>query len=154
MSALQPETVLPSSQLSPWAGCRMPSPQAANAAGVTTEVARKRRMDVESQGLIRGTLDLLVLKALSTGQKHGYAVSEWIDRVTAGRLLVEEGTLYPALHRLERRGLIEAEWGHSENNRRAKYYALTARGMQRLDREEAVWRSYSEAVDKALLEPS
>jgi transcriptional regulator len=102
--------------------------------------------------LIRGTLDLLVLKALSTGEKHGYAVSEWIDRVTDGRLLVEEGTLYPALHRLERRGLVKAEWGYSENNRRAKYYSLTARGTQRLEREEATWRSYSAAVARALEE--
>jgi transcriptional regulator len=107
-------------------------------------------MDVESLELIRGTLDLLVLKALSTGEKHGYAVSEWIDRVTGGRLLVEEGTLYPALHRLERRGLIKAEWGYSENNRRAKYYSLTARGKHRLGREEATWRSYSDAVERAL----
>jgi transcriptional regulator len=109
-------------------------------------------MDTERQGLIRGTLDLLVLKALSTGDKHGYEVSEWIDRVTSGRLLVEEGTLYPALHRLERRGWIAAEWGLSDNNRRAKYYALTVKGRKRLEREEATWRSYSDAVAKALQE--
>jgi transcriptional regulator len=107
-------------------------------------------LEAENLGLIRGTLDLLVLKALSTGEKHGYAVSEWIDRVTSGRLLVEEGTLYPALHRLERRGLITAEWGLSENNRRAKYYRLTSRGEKRLEREETVWRSYSDAVERAL----
>jgi transcriptional regulator len=107
-------------------------------------------MDAKTLGLIRGTLDLLVLKALSTGEKHGYAVSEWIDRVTGGRLLVEEGTLYPALHRLERRGMIAAEWGLSENNRRAKYYRLTSRGTARLHREEATWRSYSDAVARAL----
>jgi transcriptional regulator len=102
--------------------------------------------------LIRGTLDLLVLKALSTGEKHGYAVTEWIDRATSGRLLVEEGTLYPALHRLERKGMIEAEWGYSEKNRRAKYYLLTARGRKRLEREEATWKSYSAAVEQALQE--
>jgi transcriptional regulator len=107
-------------------------------------------MSGDNLGLIRGTLDLLVLKALSTGEKHGYAVSEWIDRVTSGRLLVEEGTLYPALHRLERRGLIAAEWGLSDNNRRAKYYRLTSRGEGRLEREEATWRSYSDAVGRAL----
>jgi PadR family transcriptional regulator PadR len=103
-----------------------------------------------SLALVRGTLDLLILKALSTGEKHGYAVSEWIERVTTGKLLVEEGSLYPALHRLERRGLIAAEWGLSENNRRAKYYRLTARGTEHLAREETTWRSYSAAVDQAL----
>jgi transcriptional regulator len=100
--------------------------------------------------LIRGTLDLLILKALSTGQKHGYAVSEWIDAATDGRLLVEEGTLYPALHRLERRGMVAADWGLSDNNRRAKYYALTARGSKRLAHELSKWRSYSRAIDTAL----
>ena len=109
-------------------------------------------MGLENLGLIRGTLDLLILKALSTGEKHGYAVSEWIEGATDGRLLVEEGTLYPALHRLERRGLISAEWGLSENNRRAKYYGLTKAGVARLKEEEDIWRSYSDAVGKALAE--
>ncbi len=107
-------------------------------------------MSKDSLRLIRGTLDLLILTALSTGEKHGYAVSEWIGGVTDGRLLVEEGTLYPALHRLERRGLIAADWGFSENNRRAKYYALTERGVIRLTSEETIWRRYSDAVEKAL----
>lgn len=106
----------------------------------------------ESLGLLRGTLDLLVLNALATGEKHGYAVSEWIEAVTDGSLLVEEGTLYPALHRLERRRLIEATWGVSENNRRAKYYALTTAGRRRLQQEVATWRRYSEAVEKTLAE--
>ncbi len=109
-------------------------------------------MREKSLGLIRGTLDLLILKALSTGEKHGYAVSEWLNKVTDGRLLVEEGTLYPALHRLERRGLIAAEWGLSDNNRRAKYYRLTSAGTQRLIQEETTWNSYSDAVGKALAE--
>ena len=107
-------------------------------------------MGHESLTLIRGTLDLLILKALSTGEKHGYGVSEWIESVTRGRLLVEEGTLYPALHRLERRALIAAEWGLSDNNRRAKYYALTSRGEKRLAGEVSTWRRYSDAVEKAL----
>jgi transcriptional regulator len=106
----------------------------------------------DTLALIRGTLDLLILKALSTGEKHGYATSEWIHRATDGRLLVEEGTLYPALHRLERRGFIAAEWGLSENNRRAKYYTLTAKGHKRLAGEKSVWRRYSDAIDKALSE--
>lgn len=109
-------------------------------------------MGLENPGLIRGTLDLLILKALSTGEKHGYAVSEWIESVTDSRLLVEEGTLYPALHRLERRGLVAAEWGLSENNRKAKYYELTKAGRKGLRDESASWASYTEAVGKALSE--
>jgi transcriptional regulator len=109
-------------------------------------------LGLESPGLIRGTLDLLILKALSTGEKHGYAVSEWIESVTDGHLLVEEGTLYPALHRLERRGLVSAEWGLSDNNRKAKYYGLTRAGRQGLREESESWASYTEAVGKALAE--
>jgi len=101
-------------------------------------------------GLLRGTLDLLILNALATGEKHGYAVSEWIEAVTEGSLLVEEGTLYPALHRLERKRLIAATWGVSDNNRRAKYYALTSAGLARLEEETATWRQYAAAVDKAV----
>ena len=97
-------------------------------------------------------MDLLILKALSTGEKHGYAVSEWLEDVTDGRLLLEDGTLYPALHRLERRRLISAEWGLSDNNRRAKYYTLTSAGIRRLVHETTNWRSYSDAVGKALAE--
>ena len=107
-------------------------------------------MTERNLNLIRGTVDLLILKALSGGERHGYAVSEWIQRATDGTLLVEEGTLYPALHRLEARGWIEAEWGLSENNRKAKYYALTADGRRQLDREEAEWGRYAGAVAKAL----
>jgi PadR family transcriptional regulator len=109
-------------------------------------------MGEDNLGLLRGTLDMLVLNALSAGEKHGYAVSEWIEAVTDGSLLVEEGTLYPALHRLERRGLVAAEWGVSDNNRRAKYYALTTAGRRRLREETDSWRRYSEAVEKALAE--
>jgi len=106
----------------------------------------------DNLGLLRGTLDLLILNALSTGEKHGYAVSEWIEATTDGSLLVEEGTLYPALHRLERRRLIEGAWGLSDNNRRAKYYALTAAGRRHLDAEADTWRRYSAAVDRTLAE--
>ena len=100
--------------------------------------------------LIRGTLDLLVLKSLSWGARHGYGVSEWIGSVTDTTLLVGEGTLYPALHRLEARGWIEAEWGLSENNRKAKYYQLTKAGWSQLEAEAAVWEKYAAAVKKAL----
>lgn len=100
--------------------------------------------------LLRGTVDLLILKALSGGERHGYAVSEWIQDATDGALLVEEGTLYPALHRLEARGWIEAEWGLSANNRKAKYYGLTAEGREQLERERAEWSRYARAVGQAL----
>jgi PadR family transcriptional regulator PadR len=100
--------------------------------------------------LVRGTLDVLVLKALAWGPLHGYAVSALIRRQTDGALLVEEGTLYPALWRLESRGLIEAEWGLSENNRKAKFYRLTPAGRRRLRDDTRVWDTYAAAVNKML----
>jgi len=100
--------------------------------------------------LLRGTLDVLVMKSLSWGPLHGYGVAEWIGRRTGEELLVEEGALYPALHRLEKRGLVESEWGLSENNRRARYYQLTADGRRSLLRESALWRRYRDAVDRVL----
>jgi transcriptional regulator len=106
----------------------------------------------QNLNLIRGTVDMLILKALSWEPKHGYAVSEWIQSVTDGTLLIEEGTLYPALHRLESKGLIDAEWGLSENNRKAKFYGLTPEGRARLDREQSTWSQYSHAVEKAMAE--
>ena len=100
--------------------------------------------------LLRGTLDVLVMKSLSWGPLHGYAVAEWIKRRTGEEILVEEGALYPALHRLEKRRLVESEWGVSENNRRARYYQLTAEGRGRLLRETERWRRYRDAVDLVL----
>src|SRR5258707_10299397 len=92
---------------------------------------------MEKQGdLVQGTLDMLVLKALARGTKHGYAVAEWIHESSNDVLHVEEGALYPALHRLELRGLLSAEWGSSENNRRAKFYSLTKAGRQGLVQED------------------
>ena len=107
-------------------------------------------MGEDSLNLIRGTVDVLILQALAGEAKHGYAVSEWIQSATDGALLVEEGTLYPALHRLEARGWITAEWALSENNRKAKFYRLTRTGKTRLERERATWHQYSSAVTKAL----
>jgi PadR family transcriptional regulator, regulatory protein PadR len=104
-------------------------------------------------GLLRGTLDVLILKALTTGPRHGYAVAEWIKTVTDGDLLVEEGPLYTALHRLERNGWLQAEWGYSENNRRAKYYQLTRTGRAQLRTEVSAWERYVRAVGKALAAP-
>jgi PadR family transcriptional regulator, regulatory protein PadR len=106
------------------------------------------------QDILRGTLDLLILKALSWGTTHGYGVARWIEFATGDALAVGEGTLYPALHRLEERGWIEAEWGVSENNRRAKYYALTARGRSQLRVEAENWRRYADAVFAALEAPA
>jgi PadR family transcriptional regulator PadR len=107
-----------------------------------------------SLDVLRGTLDLLILKALSWGPAHGYAVAEWIERVTADTLVIEEGSLYPALHRLEERGLIEAEWGLSGTNRRAKYYELTPAGREALRAESASWARYAKAVFAALDAPA
>jgi PadR family transcriptional regulator, regulatory protein PadR len=100
--------------------------------------------------LLQGTLDLLILKALAKGSMHGYGVSEWIHESSQDVLRVEEGALYPALHRLELRGLLASEWGTSDNNRRAKYYALTATGRKRLAEETEYWRRVSGAVARVL----
>jgi transcriptional regulator len=96
--------------------------------------------------LIQGTLEMLVLRALLRGPMHGYGVAEWIEQTSQQVLKVEEGALYPALHRLELRGLLKAEWGASENNRRAKFYRLTADGRKRLDAESQRWARLSAAV--------
>ena len=103
--------------------------------------------------ILRGTLDLLILKSLSWGPAHGYAVARWIEFATRDVLQVGEGSLYPALHRLEERGWIEAEWGASENNRRAKYYGLTTEGRKQLRAEAASWARYARAVALALEAP-
>lgn len=100
--------------------------------------------------ILQGTLDVLVLKTLSWGPRHGYAIARWIRETTEDVLQIEEGALYPALHRLERRGWVEAEWGLSENNRRARYYQLTAVGRRQLRAESADWARYSTAVSKVL----
>jgi PadR family transcriptional regulator PadR len=100
--------------------------------------------------VMQGTLDLLVLKALTGGPMHGYNVLAWLRDTTEGALRVEDAALYPALHRMESRGLIESEWGLSENNRRAKFYRLTAGGRDELGREAEDWRRYVEMVGKVL----
>ncbi len=100
--------------------------------------------------VLRGTLDMLVLKALIWGPRHGYAVTEWIRETTRGELQVEDGALYGALHRLKARGWIAAEWGLSENNRKAKYYNLTADGRRELRAQAATWERYARAVDRVL----
>ena len=100
--------------------------------------------------LYQGTLDVLVLKALAREPLHGYAVSRWIRAVTEGELLVEDRALYVSLHRMEQRGWVEAEWGVTENNRRAKYYTLTAAGRRELASQAERWERYAAAVSKVL----
>ena len=100
----------------------------------------------DSGDLIQGTLEMLVLKAVMRGPLHGYAIAEWIHQTSQQLLKVEEGALYPALHRLELRGLLEAQWGASENNRRAKFYQLTTEGKKRLNAESQRWARLSAAV--------
>jgi PadR family transcriptional regulator, regulatory protein PadR len=100
--------------------------------------------------LLQGTLELLILRTLATGVKPGYEIAEWIHAASAEALEVEEGALYPALHRLELRGLLTAEWDVSANNRRAKYYRLTASGRKRLKDTTDAWRRSSGAINRVL----
>ena len=100
----------------------------------------------EAGDLIQGTLEMLILRALTRGPLHGYGVAEWIQQTSQQVLKVEEGALYPALHRLELRGLLQAAWGASENHRRAKFYRLTTEGKKRLNAESQRWARLSAAV--------
>jgi PadR family transcriptional regulator, regulatory protein PadR len=100
--------------------------------------------------LLQGTLDLLILKAVSLGPLHGYGVLLRIQQISQNRLQIQQGSLYPALYRLEHQGLITSEWGESENKRKAKYYRLTTAGRRRLKEETAYWRRFSEAIGFAL----
>ena len=104
----------------------------------------------ENRQLLRGTLDLLILKSLSWGKRHGYGVAEWIEGATDDQMRIVEGTIYPALHRMEKRGWIDAQWGPSENNRRAKYYSLSNDGRVRLEIEAGRWQRYALAMNRAL----
>ena len=108
----------------------------------------------EPTELLHGTLDVLILKTLAWGPRHGYAVARWIEGMSADALRIEEGSLYPALYRLERRGWIEAEWGLSETRRRVKLYRLTAEGRERLAVETAQWSRFANAVGRILHEPT
>ncbi|MGH7719099.1 MAG: PadR family transcriptional regulator [Gemmatimonadaceae bacterium] len=100
--------------------------------------------------LLKGTLDLLILKTLSWGPAHGYAIARWIERLTGEVLQIGEGSLYPALHRLEERGLVESEWRHGDGERRTKVYRLTAGGRAALRAEAATWGRFVDAVGKVL----
>lgn len=101
--------------------------------------------------LLQGTLEFLILQTLKDGdQKHGFGILRWIRDASEGALEIEEGALYPALHRLERKGWVEAEWGLSAKNRKAKYYRLTSQGGKQVTREEAGWRDYVEVVGRII----
>jgi len=104
----------------------------------------------ERIALPQGTLDLLILKTLALEPQHGWAISERIQQISSDVLQIQQGSLYPALHRLERRGWIKARWGASENNRRAKYYELTRNGRKQLEAEESAWRKLTAAVGQVL----
>jgi PadR family transcriptional regulator, regulatory protein PadR len=107
-------------------------------------------MPRDASDLLHGTLDVLVLKTLTWGPMHGYAIAEWIEQRGDGDLVIVDAALYKALHRLEEAGAIDADWGVSENNRRAKYYSLTVRGRAQLRAEAATWRRYASAVGRIL----
>ena len=103
-----------------------------------------------SLNLLQGTLDLVVLKAVMFGPRHGYEVARWVRDTTDGALTVDDGALYTALHRLLKRGWLKADWGVTEQNRRAKYYALTPSGRRQLAAEAKSWERYAEAIFKVL----
>jgi len=107
-------------------------------------------MPRDASDLLHGTLDVLVLKTLTWGAKHGYAIAEWIEQRAGGELVIVDAALYKALHRLEDAGAIASEWGLSDNNRRAKYYSLTAHGRAQLRAEAATWKRYASAVGRIL----
>jgi len=115
-----------------------------------TASSEKTSLDKTRLDLFRGTLDVLILKSLIWGPLHGYAITSLIRRHSDDALLVEEGTLYPALWRLESKNLVEAEWGLSENNRKAKFYRLTNEGRRQLRHETKTWEAYAQAVAKVL----
>jgi PadR family transcriptional regulator, regulatory protein PadR len=105
----------------------------------------------ESNGMLHGTLDALILKTLSWGVRHGYGIAKWIEEATDEAVVVEEGSLYPALYRMERRGLIEADWGVSELGRKAKFYRITAKGRRQLAADTEQWARFATGVSKVLL---
>ena len=111
-------------------------------------------MSSSHSNMLRGALDLLILKAVSHEPTHGYGILEWLEKAVGAQVLVEEGTLYPALHRLEDKGWLAASWGLSENNRRAKFYEVTEKGRERLAQEGREWSDFAQAVMGALDAPA
>jgi PadR family transcriptional regulator PadR len=107
-------------------------------------------METTNLTLLKGTLGLLLLKALNGNPRHGYEIMKWITEMSGGTFQIEEGAIYPALHRLEAQGLIQSDWRQTENNRQAKYYRLTTRGRARLREETAQWKQYTTAFNAVL----
>ena len=105
----------------------------------------------DASGMLHGTLDALILKTLTWGVRHGYGIARWLEEATEDAVPIEEGSLYPALYRMERRGWLEAEWGESELGRRAKLYRLTRQGRAQLEAETAAWRQFAAGVSRILL---
>lgn len=118
------------------------------------ELLGRRDVKDSRQELLKGTLDMLILQALSEGAMHGYGVARWIEERTEGTLMIEEGSLYPALYRMEKRGWVESRWGASENNRRARFYEMTDRGRKQLDEETASWARLVWAINRIVPVPS
>lgn len=117
---------------------------------LTSPSKEKPEMFARDSGLLQGTVELLILKTLSWGPMHGYGIASWIEGITDDVLKVEEGSLYPALYRMVKKGWIEGEWGVSENNRRAKYYQLTTEGRRQLAEQASGWRRLAAAVTRAV----
>ena len=115
-----------------------------------TDVEGRRQMAERNSELLRGTVELLILTALSRGRHHGFGIARWLEAISNEELKLEEGSLYPALHRMERRGWLESEWGISENKRQVKLYRLTRRGRARLRMETEGWVAFTAAVGKVL----
>ncbi len=111
-------------------------------------------MKDSKQELLKGTLDMLILQALSEGAMHGYGVARWIEERTEGTLMIEEGSLYPALYRMEKRGWVESEWGASENNRRARFYEMTDTGQKQLEDETQSWARLVWAINRIVPMPT
>ena len=105
----------------------------------------------DASGMLHGTLDALILKTLTWGVRHGYGIARWLEATTHDAVPIEEGSLYPALYRLERRGLIEAEWGTSDLGRKAKFYRITAKGRRQLAADTEQWARFSAAVTRVLI---
>jgi transcriptional regulator len=107
-------------------------------------------MPTERGDLLRGTLEMLILRNLEDGPMHGYGITERLQRVSGDVLTVDEGSLYPALYRMQKRGLVTSEWGKSENNRKARFYSITEKGRAHLEEVSATWERFSEAVSRAM----
>jgi PadR family transcriptional regulator PadR len=113
-------------------------------------ITRSAPPDADDLELLKGTLDVMILKALSWGRMHGFGVAKWIRQTTDDVLQIEDSALYPALHRLEHRGLVSADWGLTENNRRAKFYRLSTKGRQQLRARVSTWDRYARAVSQVI----